>query len=161
MSSSIAVYPGSFDPITNGHMDIIERALKVVDCVYVAVGVNPKKEPLIPLMDRLRLIEDSVGHLGSSVKVVHFKGLLVDYMKTAKIYLVIRGLRAVSDFEQEFSMALMNRNLFPEMESIFLMTGEGHLYTSSSAVRELAMCRGEYIRFVPEPVFHYLNQKSL
>jgi pantetheine-phosphate adenylyltransferase len=146
----IALYPGSFDPITMGHVDIIRRGLNIFDRVVVAVAVNINKTPTFPDEQRVQLIRDSIQD--DRVDVVTFSGLLVDYCQKQGIKTVLRGLRAVSDFEYEFQMASMNRRLTSAIDYAFLMTSEEHYYISSSLVREVAVNGGNITGLVPEPV---------
>lgn len=146
-----ALYPGSFDPITNGHLDVVARAARLFDEVIVAVAHNESKAALFSIEDRVDLLEASTGHM-SNVKVTSFQGLLVDFARAQQARAVIRGLRAVSDFEFEFQMALMNRSLEPDLEALFLMPCEEYSYISSRMVKEVARLGGEVSRFVPECV---------
>jgi pantetheine-phosphate adenylyltransferase len=157
----LAVYPGSFDPITNGHLDLLERGLKIFDRIVIAVAANPGKNPLFSLEERMQLIKDSLrSHpLASRVEVDSFHGLLVDYVKRAKANAILRGLRAISDFEYEFQMALMNRKLSTEIETLFLMTGMRYIYISSSIIKEVVMSGGCVTGLVPEPVEKQLAAK--
>ena len=153
-----AIYPGSFDPVTFGHIDVIGRALRLFDEVVVAVAASEGKSPLFPVSDRLELIKASLpGERRLSVK--QFDGLLVDFVKAEKAVAVIRGLRAVSDFEFEFQMALMNRRLAPDVETIFLMPKEDYSYISSRLVKEVARLGGDVSGVVPAPVAVALRQK--
>jgi pantetheine-phosphate adenylyltransferase len=150
----LAVYPGSFDPITNGHLDLLERALKIFDRIVIAIAVHPGKKALFSLEERLQLIKDSLsGHpLEHRIRVDFFQGLLVDYVKDVRADAIVRGLRAVSDFEYEFQMALMNRKLSTEIETLFLMTGMRWIYISSRLIKEVVMSGGCVNGLVPEPV---------
>ncbi len=141
---SIAVYPGSFDPITNGHIDLLERALKIFDKVIIAVAANPGKEPLFSPEERLEMIKDSLADhpLKDRVKVDLFHGLLVDYVQSIPARTIVRGLRAVSDFEYEFQMALMNRKLNADIETAFIMTGMRWIYISSRIIKEVVRSGG-------------------
>src|SRR5229473_5958127 len=143
-----AIYPGSFDPVTNGHLDVIERARKLFDEVIVAVAHNDEKQPLFPLAERLDLLRETAGKI-NNVRIAQFKGLLVEFAKAEKAGAVIRGLRAVSDFEFEFQMALMNRKLDAAVETIFLMPKEDYTYLSSRIVKEIARLGGDVSSFVP------------
>ena len=156
-ASRIAVYPGSFDPITRGHADIVERSLRFADRVIVAVAVNAAKQPLFSVDERLALIRRAVSH--PSVEVRSFDGLLVDFARRAGATMIVRGLRAVSDFEYEFQMALMNRNLEPTFETIFLVPAFDLTYLSSSLVREVARYGGDVSQLVHPAVFKALKQK--
>ena len=153
-----AIYPGTFDPITLGHLDIIERAAKMFDCVIVAVSTNPQKDPLFSLEERVRMVESTTETL-SNVEVHSFEGLLVHYAKATKAVALIRGLRAVSDFEYEFQMALMNRKLMPELETVFLMPSEKFTYINSTIVKEVGRLGGDVSPFLPEHVLNDLMKK--
>jgi pantetheine-phosphate adenylyltransferase len=149
----VALYPGSFDPITNGHVDIIQRALKMFDQLIVLVAYNPDKKSLFTVEERMALINDGRMSVDCST------GLLVDYVKKSNASVVIRGLRALSDFENEFQMALMNRNLNRDMEIIFLMTDYRWLYTSSRLIKEVAGLGGKVKGLVPDLVYKKLQEK--
>ena len=153
-----AIYPGSFDPVTNGHLDVIERARKLFDQVIVAVAYNDEKQPLFSLDERLDLLRESVPN-GENVRIASFEGLLVDFAKKEGAGAVIRGLRAISDFEFEFQMALMNRKLESDVETIFLMPKEEYTYLSSRIVKEIARLGGDISTFVPAGVAKALGQK--
>jgi pantetheine-phosphate adenylyltransferase len=153
-----AVYPGSFDPITNGHLDVIERARKMFDEVTVAVAHNDEKQPLFTLQERLDLLHETVGRI-DHVRIAQFDGLLVEFAAAQEANAVIRGLRAVSDFEFEFQMALMNRKLNGTVETIFLMPKEEYTYLSSRLVKEIARLGGDVSKFVPPVVAKALRQK--
>jgi pantetheine-phosphate adenylyltransferase len=152
-----AVVPGSFDPITNGHVDIIERASTRVDGLVVAVLQNPTKEPLFPVEERVRLIRESVGHL-ANVEVDTFSGLLVEFCKERGIRLIVKGLRAVSDFEYELQMAQMNQQL-GDVETFFVSTSPEWSYLSSSLVKEVARFGGSVEGVVPKPVSAALAER--
>ncbi len=145
------IYPGSFDPITNGHLDVIERAAKLFDRVIVAVAVNSSKAPLFSKDQRQEQIAEAVAALGN-VEVDAFDGLLVDFARDQKAQAIIRGLRAVSDFEFEFQLALMNRKLEPDIETIFMMPRETYTFLSSKLVKEIAQLGGDVSAFVPPHV---------
>lgn len=147
----LAIYPGSFDPITNGHLDIIERASKIYEKIIVSVLQNPSKNPMFTLQERVNLIKDAVKPY-ENVMVDCFSGLLIDYAKKQNANVIIKGLRAVSDFEYEFQMALMNRKLAPDIETIFLMTSSQNSYLSSSIIKEVAKFGGCIEGLVPEKV---------
>ena len=146
-----ALYPGSFDPITNGHLDVIERAARLFDHVLVAVADNNAKNALFSTEDRVSLIRQSVSAL-PNVQVTSFKGLLVDFAAASGARVVVRGLRAVTDFEYEFQMALMNKTLRPDLETIFLASREVFTYVSSRVIKEVARLGGDVTRMVPPPV---------
>ncbi len=152
------IYPGTFDPITNGHLDVLERACRMFDNVLVSVADSKKKGPCFSTEERMRFIQENIGHLPNA-KVTSFSGLLIDFAKKRKATVVIRGLRAVSDFEYEFQMALMNRHLGPEIETILVMTKEGYNYTSSSLVKQVSAFNGDISKFVPQNVFEALKRK--
>lgn len=154
----IAVYPGSFDPFTNGHLDIVIRALKIFDRLILAIGNNSSKSGFFTVEERIRMLEDLFHH-DPRIQVDSFSGLLVDYLRKKETVAVVRGLRAVSDFEYEFQMANMNRKLYPEAETFFMMTGADNFYLSSSMVKEVAMLRGSIEGLVPPLVLERLNRK--
>ncbi|RPI99126.1 MAG: pantetheine-phosphate adenylyltransferase [Candidatus Aminicenantes bacterium] len=158
MPETSAIYPGSFDPITNGHVDIIERGLEVFDRVVVAVLKNPKKRPLFATKERVRMIQDIFASK-KEVEVRAFDGLLVDFARAQGTRVVIRGLRAVSDFEYEFQMALMNRSLAPDIETFFMMPSVNYTFLSSNVVREVAGLGGSVEGLVPGPVARKLRNK--
>lgn len=155
----IAVYPGSFDPVTNGHVDIIERAAKIFDLVYVAITVNPEKKPFFNINEREKMLKDAVKHV-KKAKVETFKGLLIDYARRKKAHAVVRGLRAVSDFDYEFQLALTNLRLCPEIETVFIMTDYKYSYLSSSLVRQLAHFGGSVAGLVPKLVMKKLKERG-
>ncbi|MGI9089039.1 MAG: pantetheine-phosphate adenylyltransferase [Chthoniobacterales bacterium] len=146
-----AIYPGSFDPVTNGHLDVIERARKLFDEVIVAVAHNDQKQPLFSLEERLEMLRETVNG-ADGVKIAPLAGLLVDFAVKQEASAVVRGLRAVSDFEFEFQMALMNRKLEARVETIFLMPKEEYTYLSSRIVKEIARLGGDIAKFVPAHV---------
>jgi len=147
----LAVYPGTFDPITNGHLDLIERGCRLFDRVIVAILENPDKAPLFPLRERARLIGEVLKST-PNVSVDTFNGLLVDYVRRMGAHVIVRGLRAVSDFEYEFQMALMNRRLDPGVETVFMMPAEAYSYLSSRLVKEVAFLGGDVSGLVPPTV---------
>ena len=153
-----AIYPGSFDPVTNGHLDVIERARKLFDEVIVAVAHNDQKNPLFNLQERLDLLQATIGRL-KNVEIAPLDGLLVDFAVARKATAVIRGLRAISDFEFEFQMALMNRKLNAKVETIFLMPKEEYTYLSSRIVKEIARLGGDVSEFVSARVAKALRTK--
>ncbi len=154
----IAIYPGSFDPVTRGHEDIIRRSLAFADKLIVAVAVNVSKEPLFTLEERVTLLEQAL-HDAEHVEVQAFDGLLADFARTVGASMVVRGLRAVSDFEYEFQMALMNRQLHSELETVFLTPALDHTFLSSSLVREVASFGGDVRNFVHPAVSDALATK--
>jgi pantetheine-phosphate adenylyltransferase len=158
---SIAVYPGSFDPITFGHIDLMERALKMFERVIIAVAINPGKHALFSPEERLEMIKDSLADHPSRdrVEVDLFHGLLVDYVAAVPARTVVRGLRAVSDFEYEFQMALMNRKLNPEIETAYIMTGMRWIYISSRIIKEVMRSGGDVSGLIPENVEKKLIEK--
>ncbi|MCX7975402.1 MAG: pantetheine-phosphate adenylyltransferase [Candidatus Aminicenantes bacterium] len=158
MREKRAIYPGSFDPITNGHLDIIQRGLKIFKEIIVAVLENPKKESLFSTAERVAMIKEIFAS-EPKVKVKSFDGLLVDFARKNKARIVIRGLRAVSDFEYEFQMALMNRKLYPELETLFMMPSLNYTFLSSRLVKEIYMLGGCIKGLVPETVENYLRHK--
>jgi pantetheine-phosphate adenylyltransferase len=153
-----AIYPGSFDPVTNGHLDVIGRAGKLFDEIIVAVAHNDEKQPLFSLEERLTLLHQALDKI-DNVRVAQFDGLLVEFAVAQQASAVIRGLRAVSDFEFEFQMALMNRKLEDDVETIFLMPKEEYTYLSSRLVKEIARLGGNVSDFVPGPVAGALGGK--
>ncbi len=153
-----ALCAGTFDPITMGHLDVIERAARIFPRVVVAVATNPGKNPLFTLEERIKLVRESTAHL-PGVEVDSFAGLLVDYAESKNIQVIVRGLRAFSDFEYEFQMALTNRKLTPDIETIFLMPKQDYSYVSSSNVREVAQLGGDTSLFVPPPVREALKTR--
>lgn len=152
------VYPGTFDPITNGHVDLVERAAKLFDSVVVAVAASSNKNPLFTLDERVSLCKEVLSGL-DNIEVCGFNSLLKDLVEEKGAYGVVRGLRAVSDFEYEFQLANMNRALDPSMESLFLTPAEHLSYISSSLVREIASLNGDVSKFVPKVVRQALNKK--
>ena len=155
---TLAVLPGSFDPITNGHLDIIERSLTVFDLVTVAILVNLEKQPLFTVEERVEIIREAYRG-NPRVKVETFTGLLVDYAEKAGATVIVRGLRAISDFEYEFQMALMNRHLNSRIETVFMMPAERYSYLSSRLVKEVFQLGGAVREFVPSGVERRLREK--
>lgn len=157
----VAVYPGTFDPITKGHLDLIRRASKLCTRVVVGVASNPKKKPLFSLEERVSMIQRELVEqkLDDRVVVKGFEGLLVDFARKQNAKVLIRGMRAVSDFEFEFQLASMNRSLAPEVESVFLMPGESYSFISSTLVKEVAILHGDVTRFVAPHVLDALKSK--
>lgn len=155
---TIAIYPGSFDPITNGHLDIIKRSSKIFDKLIIAVLVNPEKSGLFSIDERVELIEKVVCGIGN-VKVLSFNGLLVDLMKEKGSSIIIKGLRALSDFEYEFQMAQMNKQLDPNVETVFMMTSAEYSYLSSSSVKQVARFNGSIKSLVPDGIIGDVYKK--
>ncbi|MEM7819874.1 MAG: pantetheine-phosphate adenylyltransferase [Candidatus Aenigmatarchaeota archaeon] len=153
----IALYPGTFDPVTYGHIDVIKRALKLFDKIIVAVAENPRKELLFSTKERIQMIRDATK--GLNIDVESFDTLLVDYVKKKKIRFVIRGLRAVSDFDREFQMAVANKDMNNEIETIFIITDKKYFYLNSTLVKEVARCNGPLKNLVPKNVEKKLREK--
>ncbi len=158
MPKRTAIYPGSFDPLTNGHLAIIQRGLKVFDRLIVAVANNPEKRPMFTAAERKAMITEAVGG-DTRIEVDSFDALLVEYVRRKGVHTVLRGLRAVSDFEFEFQIANMNRHLLPDLETVFVMTGEDYFFVSARLVREVATFGGDVSAFVPPNVIEGLRRK--
>ena len=159
-NNDLAIYPGSFDPITNGHVDLVNRTLRVFDKVVVAIATNPDKDrSLFTVQERLQMIGEVFAGTNGRVSADSFQGLLVDYAERRGATVVIRGLRAISDFEYEFQMAMMNHRLKPKLETFFMMTGESEFYTSSRLVKEVVSLGGNVAGLVPENVLKKLKEK--
>jgi pantetheine-phosphate adenylyltransferase len=154
----VAIYPGSFDPITYGHLDLIDRALVLFDRLYVAIAVNPGKEPVFSIEERVGMVKQ-LTKSKKGVTVISFPGLLADLTRRLKAVAIIRGLRAVSDFEYEFQMALMNRKLYHRAESVFLMPSARYVFLSSNLIKDVARFGGDVSLFVPKTVEKKLKQK--
>ena len=154
-----AVYPGTFDPVTNGHIDVIERALKLFDKLYVIVGDNPQKEPTFTPEERVDMLKEALKKHNNRIIVEHFNGLLLNYVKKKKSNVIIRGLRAISDFEFEFQRAQFNREFAKDIDTIFIMTKDDYAFLSSSIVKEIAMFNGSVKGFVPKIVERKLKEK--
>jgi pantetheine-phosphate adenylyltransferase len=154
-----AVYPGTFDPLTRGHEDLVRRAATLFDTILVAVADSKAKRPFFALEDRIAMAREVLGDV-KNVQVVGFSGLLTDFLRKQGARVVLRGLRAVSDFEYEFQLAGMNRNLYPEMETVFLTPSEQHMFISATLVREIATLGGDVSEFVHPVVAKRLKQKS-
>ncbi|MFC1535673.1 pantetheine-phosphate adenylyltransferase [Candidatus Neomarinimicrobiota bacterium] len=152
------VYPGTFDPITYGHLDVIIRALNLFDKVLITVADNPDKSPLFGVEERMEMIREAVEGLGD-IEVDHFSGLIVDYAKTNNARAIIRGLRAISDFEVEFQMALMNRHMDQDIATVFLMPHDRYTHLNSSIIREIASLGGDVSSYVPAKVMKRLREK--
>ena len=160
MKTSIAIYPGSFDPVTNGHLDLIERGEKMFDLVIVAVLNNAEKQPLFSVPERVEMLRE-VTQKWPGVEVDVFHGLLVDYARKRGAGVILRGIRAISDYEYELQMALMNRKLEPRLETVFMLPGESFSYLSSKLVREIAQLGGSLKDLVPPEVEQRLRAKVL
>jgi pantetheine-phosphate adenylyltransferase len=158
MKTSVAIYPGSFDPVTNGHLDLIERGEKMFDRLIVAVLKNTEKEPMFSVPERVEMLRD-VTRQWESVEIDVFEGLLVDYARKRGAAVILRGIRAVSDYEYELQMALMNRKLEPRLETVFMMPGETYSYLSAKVVREIAHFGGPLAGLVPPSVEKRLRAK--
>jgi len=156
--AKIAVYPGSFDPVTNGHLDVIERALKIFDKVIIAVGDNPEKKPFFTVNERIELLKSTTKNM-KNVEIGSFKGLMLDYVKKRGAKIIIRGLRAVSDFEFEFQRALINRKVNKNIETVFIMTKGSYVFLNSSIIKEMAMFGGCVKDLVPKAVEKKLKEK--
>ena len=156
-----AIYPGSFDPVTNGHLDIIERGCKLFDEIVIAVVVNPGKQPMFSLEERRAMLEEVLSGLGGACKlsVDSFEGLLMDYAVRKGAGAVVRGIRAISDYEYELQMALMNRRLEPRIETVFMMSAEDYSYVSSRLVKEVFLLGGSVTGLVPETVERRMRAK--
>lgn len=155
----IAVYPGTFDPFTNGHIDLVQRALRIFPRLIVAVARNPQKSPLFSLEERLAIIREAVGRL-PGIEVDTFDDLTVEYVRTKDAQVILRGIRAVSDFETEFAMALMNRKISEEVETVFLMPNQSYTYLSSRLVKEVALLGGNVDDLVPPLASRLLKERA-
>lgn len=153
-----AIYPGSFDPITNGHLDIIRRSAAIFDHLVVAVSVNHSKKPLFTIEERIKLIEKVTEDI-KNIEIVTFDGLLADYAKLRDAKVIIKGLRAVSDFEYEFQMALLNKSLNQDTETLFMATSQNYSFLSSSIVKEIGALGGDLTGLVPEKIMNEIKQK--
>jgi pantetheine-phosphate adenylyltransferase len=158
MKQVTAIYPGSFDPVTNGHLDLIERASRLFDRLIVALLTNPEKDPLFSLDERVEMLREVVAHL-PNVEVETFDGLLVDYARRRGARVLLRGIRAVSDYEYELQMALMNRTLAPDIETVFMLPAEAYSYLSSRLVKEVARLGGSIKELVPAAVHERIRSK--
>jgi len=155
----LAIYPGSFDPVTNGHIDIIRRGRRIFSRLVVAVAINPRKNPMFTVDERVEMLREALRDQ-PGVEVDSFQGLLVEYARRRNATVVIRGLRALSDFENEFQMAHMNHRLAPELETFFMMTGQEHFYISSQTVKEVALFGGDLRGLVPENVLSRIRLRA-
>jgi pantetheine-phosphate adenylyltransferase len=158
MKTSVAIYPGSFDPVTNGHLDLIERGEKMFDKLIVAVLKNVEKEPLFSVAERVAMLEEVTRHW-ESVEIDVFEGLLVDYARKRGAAVILRGIRAISDYEFELQMALMNRKLEPRLETVFMLPSETYSYLSAKLVREIAQLHGPLTGLVPTTIEQRLLKK--
>ena len=159
MKSTLAVFPGSFDPLTNGHVDIIERGTHLFEKIIVAILVNAEKSPLFSMEERVEIVRETFRDR-PNIEVDTFDGLLVDYVERRKAHVIVRGLRALSDFETEFQMALMNRRLSPNVETVFMMPAEQYTYISSRLIKEVFSLGGQVRGLVPEIVVTRLQEKQ-
>jgi pantetheine-phosphate adenylyltransferase len=157
-SQLIGIYPGSFDPLTNGHLDVITRASRLIDRLIVAILHNTQKQTLFSVEERAAMIREAISGIGN-VEVDSFTGLLVDYAAKRSANVIVRGIRAISDYEAELQMALMNRRMRPELETIFLMAAEEYSFISSRLIKEIIMLKGDVSRFVPPAVTARLQAK--
>ena len=153
-----AIYPGSFDPVTKGHLDIIKRTSKIMEHLTVTVLENPRKQAVFSVEERLEMLERVTANI-QNVSVEYFQGLLIDYAKQKSVYIIIKGLRAISDFEFEFQMALVNRKLNPDIETLFMMTNSKYSYLSSSIVKEIASFGGDVMDLGPDEVYERIISK--
>ena len=154
-----AVYPGMFDPVHNGHLDVIERSLRIFDELIVAVVANPSKQPLFPVNERLQMIDEATSEVSNHFRIVAFDGLLIDLVERERADCIVRGIRAISDFEYEFQMALMNRKLRSTVETVFLMPHEKYTYISSRLIKEVASFGTSVAGMVPPIVEKRLGEK--
>jgi pantetheine-phosphate adenylyltransferase len=158
MAELIAIYPGSFDPLTNGHLDLIARGSRLFDRLIIAILNNTQKQSLFPVEERVRMICETTSHF-DNVEVDSFEGLLIDYAARRGANAILRGIRAISDYETELQMALLNRRMRPETETIFLMSGEEFSFISSRMIKEIITLGGDVSSFVPEPVAAHLRER--
>ena len=158
MEKRRAIYPGSFDPVTYGHLDLVKRALSIFDEVIVVVAINAEKNTLFTVQERLNFVKRSVSHL-PGVQIDSLEGLTVEYAVQKKARAIIRGLRATSDFDYEFQMALTNRRLSKQVDTVFLMPSEAHFYVSSRLIKEIALLKGDISKFVPPYVVKKIREK--
>lgn len=158
MANLVAIYPGSFDPLTNGHLDLIARGSRLFDRLIIAILKNTQKESLFPVEERVRMIRETTSHF-NNVEVDSFEGLLIDYAARRGANAILRGIRAISDYETELQMALLNRRMRPETETIFLMSGEEFSFISSRIIKEIIRLGGDVSSFVPEAVAMHLRER--
>jgi pantetheine-phosphate adenylyltransferase len=158
MAELVAIYPGSFDPVTNGHLDLIARGSRLFDRLIIAILKNTQKQSLLPVEERARLIRETTSHF-HNVEVDSFEGLLIEYAARRGANAILRGIRAISDYETELQMALLNRRMRPETETIFLMSGEEFSFISSRMIKEIITLGGDVSSFVPEPVAAHLRER--
>jgi pantetheine-phosphate adenylyltransferase len=158
LNKGIAIYPGSFDPTTNGHLDLIQRGSKIFEELVVAILRNPEKSPMFSLAERLEMLRALTADL-NNVRIATFEGLMVEYAKSIDATCILRGIRAISDYEYELQMALMNRKIEPSLETVFMMPADKYSYVSSRLVREVAQAGGPVRGLVPEVVEHKLREK--
>jgi pantetheine-phosphate adenylyltransferase len=158
MAELVAIYPGSFDPLTNGHLDLIARGARLFDRLIIAILSNTQKQSLFPVEERARMICEATSHF-HNVEVDWFEGLLIDYAARRGANAILRGIRAISDYETELQMALLNRRMRPETETIFLMSGEEFSFISSRMIKEIITLGGDVSSFVPEPVAAHLRER--
>lgn len=156
----VAIYPGSYDPFTNGHLDIVQRATRIFHKLIVAVAVNVRKLPTFTVEERMEMIRETLKDY-KGVEIDSFSGLLVDYAKKRKAHVIVRGMRAMSDFENEFQMTHMNRRLLGELEAVFFMTSQEYFYVSSQIVKEVAFFGGDVSHLVPRPVLERLTARNI
>ena len=155
---SSAIYPGSFDPVTNGHLDIIERTAAIFDKVTVAILINSSKTPTFTIAERIDMLKKATAHI-PNVEIEFFDGLLVDFVRSKNAKVIIKGLRAVSDFEYEFQLAMLNKSVAPDIETLFMMTGNKYSYLSSSIVKELGRLGAPVEEFVPQAIMDNVTEK--
>ena len=155
---NIAIYPGSFDPVTNGHLDIIERTAKIFDKVIVAILINSNKKPTFTIEERMDMLKAATAHI-PNVEIEFFDGLLVDFVKEKGAHVIVKGLRAISDFEYEFQMAMLNKSVEPEIETLFMMTNNKYSYLSSSIVKELGRLGASLNELVPDVIMDNVINK--